>query len=286
LLICAVVLPTARPAEAGAWTQLPGSFYLKLSFGISQADTQIKGQDEQPLLSFSDQGQVWEGALSFYGEYGIPLDIPGGLTVIGSLPYKFSEIDSEIALRRTEGIGDVMLGLRWGIPIDMGPAVVSLQVEGKIPTGYTANLPEGAKIPWLGNGVPEVTSWLLAGYSAYPIPIYTTGGVGFRWRGEDENNFGVVDFDNEIPWTIEVGGSIAGIVLIRAVADGIVALGDTAGLEVAALTPPASNSLRIGGGVIVTLFDELQLNADYNRVLTGENIVLADQFTFGVAWAR
>lgn len=286
LLVALAVASTSGSAWAGAWTQPAGSFYLKLSFSITQASQQIKNGKEQPLLSFSDRGDTWEGTIYAYGEYGLPFDIPGGLTVIAGLPYKFSEIDSTRALRRTEGIGDLNLGLRWGIPVPIDPFVLSLQVEGKFPTGYTANLPEGEAIPWLGNGVLEGTASLLVGYSAYPIPIYATGGFGLRLRGSDDNDFGTIDYDNELPWSFELGGTIADMVLIRAFTDGIIALGDIEGLEVAALTPPASSHVRVGGGVIVTLFDQLQLNIDYNQILTGENALLANQIAFGVAWAR
>jgi hypothetical protein len=284
--LAVVGLYGARSAQAGAWTQPPGSFYIKASFSFSSADEQVKALEAEPLLSFTDKGTVWEGAIYLYGEYGLPVPIPGGLTVFGSLPYKFLEIDSERALRRTEGIGDLTLGVRWGIPADLGPFVLSLQVDGKIPTGYTANLPEGELIPWLGNGVFELTSSLLVGFSAYPIPIYATGGFGFRYRGADENQFGEIDFENELPWSFELGGDILGYVLLRATVDGIVALGDTSALEVAALTPPAADIVRVGGGIIVTLFDHLQINADYNRNVAGTNYLLADGFTFGVAWAQ
>ena len=74
--------------------------------------------------------------------------------------------------------------------------------------------------------------------------------------------------------------------LFRGTLDGIVALGDTSALEVAALSPPASSSFRVGGGLIVTLFNELQVNFDYNRIITGQNALLADQFGVGMAWAR
>ncbi len=272
--------------QAGAWTQPEGSFYIKISFGVQSATEQIKSGTEQDLLSFSDKGTVWEGALYAYVEYGLPLPIPGGLTVFGSLPYKFLEIDSARALRRTEGIGDLLLGLRWGVPVDMGPVVVSLQADVKIPTGYTANLPDGEAIPWLGNGVVEQTTSLLVGFSAHPIPIYATGGVGFRYRGADTNQFGDIDFDNELPWSFELGGSILGYVTIRGQVDGIVSLGDTGDLEVAALTPPASDLFRVGGGVIVTPWLGLQISADYSRNISGENILLADGFNFGLAWAQ
>ena len=93
LILLSTCCCLATQAWAGAWTQPPGAFYLKLNFGLTVAEEQIKGGDVVPLLSFSDQGEVWEGAIYFYGEYGLPLDIPGGLTVISSLPYKFMEID-------------------------------------------------------------------------------------------------------------------------------------------------------------------------------------------------
>jgi hypothetical protein len=280
-------------AVAGAWTQPAGSFYIKASFSVAEASEQIKGalSEAQPLLDPNDLGVVWEGALFLYGEWGLPIDIPGGLTVIGAIPYKFSEIDTQVALRRTEGIGDLILGVRWGIPLDsLAPLVLSIQADTKIPTGYTANLPEGDRIPWLGNGVPEETVSLLVGYSFWPLPVYTTGGFGYRLRGSDEagETGAFVDYEDELPYSLEIGLTIADLVLVRTSVDGIIPTADVAVIDVAggALTPPSSSHIRAGGGLIFTLPEGIQVNFDYSQVLDGSNTALSESMGFGIAWAQ
>jgi hypothetical protein len=289
VLATLILVALPLPARAGAWTQPQGSFYVKLSYALAWADEQIKCcvDEPQPLLDFRDRGDVTEGALSLYGEYGLPVPVPGGLTVLAAVTMKFLEIDTERALRTTAGFADLSLGVRWGLPLAMlAPVVLAVQIEGKIPTGYTANLPGGEQIPYLGNGVFELTSSLLAGVSFWPPPVYVTGGLGFRWRGEDENAQGRIDYANELPWSLEAGVTLAERVLVQATLDGIVALGDVEELDVAALTPPASRSVRAGAGLIVLPWRGLQVGVSYQRVLGGVNVILSDQVTLGVAWAQ
>ncbi|MBA2662973.1 MAG: hypothetical protein H0U74_11810 [Bradymonadaceae bacterium] len=268
---------SSSAALGGAWSQPDKGAYLKLSYGLSAAKDQYKDRGEVfPLLSEDIPGSFGAMGLYFYGEFGL---MPR-LTVFGSGAFQRLELDSTFQTARTTGVGDLTLGMRYQF-VDM-PAVVALSFATKMPTGYSPDL-EGMT-PTLGNGVYEHDVRLLVGKSFYPLPIYTSGELGFRFRGERTTALGtVVDYSDEIPYSLEVGYGPTDWIWLRGVVNGVYGLGSPQALDIFSLSPTTQRYTKVGPSVIASFGERYQVSVDYLYTVAGVNTVKSHDLILGLA---
>lgn len=267
----------ATPAQAGAWAQPDKGAYLKLSYGFSAGSDQYKDRgDVFPLLSEDIDGSYQGMGLYAYAEFGL---LPR-LTIFGATAFQQLVLESDFQKATTSGFGDLMLGARYQFFDE--PAVFSFSMAAKIPTGYSPDL--DIMTPTLGNGVYEVDMRLLVGKSFYPFPMYVSGEGGYRYRGQRTTSLGTeVDFEDELPYMLEIGYSVIDWILVRGVINGVYGLGNPQSLDIFSLTPTAQSYTKIGPSVIATLGERYQVNIDYMYTVAGINTVKSHDLSLGFA---
>ncbi len=267
----------ASPALAGAWAQPDKGAYLKVSYGLSTGQDQYKDSGEVfPLLSEDIDGSFLGMGAFLYGEFGL---FPR-FTVFGSTAYQQNILESDFQKASTTGFSDLTLGARYQF-ID-SPAIFSLSMAAKIPTGYSPDL--DIMTPTLGNGVYEADMRALIGKSFYPFPMYFSAEGGYRYRGQRTTSLGTeVDYADELPYSAEIGYSLTDWMLVRGAIMGVYGLGDPQSIDVFSLTPIAQSFTKVGPSVIFTIADRYQLNADYTYTVAGINTVKSHDFSLGFA---
>jgi hypothetical protein len=261
IFIAILLLLSLTNLYAGAWSQKKGHYYTKISYIYSTADG-IFGSD---IPSLFDNSSIY-----LYGEYGL-LD---RLTAIGSLPaLKNSVTEANFLRGETTGflVGDLEVKGRYQF-LD-APVVASGVIGVKIPVGYDIY-----DIPPLGNGETDLDLKLALGASLYPIPAYATGDIGYRLRGGD--------FVNEFNFSFEVGYTLWNKYLIRFVSDGIEATREAQGESNLIGFPLAQEQIRIGGGLIFILSQNIEIDFLYLKTTSGHNIPKFEEIFFGVAFKK
>lgn len=205
LLALTLVLFGVNCAFAGAWTAGKGEMYNKLSYNYSIAEGEFSSNSNR--VDFAQNGKFTDQNITYYVEYGI-ID---KLTVFGSIPYKFLEYSENHSWYKSQGTGDVELGLKYNM-YNGSYGVFSAQGLVKIPEFYDV-----ADRPELGDGQYDIEARLLYGKSLYPhIPGYINIEIGYRYRFEEPGDqfrylveFGV-DFFKKMYGRVKLDG-IAGI---------------------------------------------------------------------------
>ncbi len=273
VLLCTVVPGGAR---AGAWLQPVGGAYVKTSWLYLDADRRhdCRG-DEGPAASFD--GSFREHQAFVYGEFGLHHRVTG----LVSMAFKDARItDAVVPEFGTRSTGDLRLGARWGLAT--GPVPVSLETVVSIPTYPESDLsdPVGEREQFLpaGTGRMEVETWLQAGASSYPLPLYANLALGRRDRG------GV--FGDQWLAAAEVGATFDRVFLksdLRAVlADGDLCAGKAA---VGAVTVH-EQSLHWSPEASWRLAGDLWVGAGASFLLAGRNTLDGTQWSLSVAWQR
>ncbi|RMH81650.1 MAG: hypothetical protein D6681_17870 [Calditrichaeota bacterium] len=183
-----VVLFLSTAAQAGAWTQKKGHYYLELTTSYLYAGDEFdfRGRKRDILADFSyyqnTSYEEWKFAL--YVEYGLT----PYLTLVADVPFKIATdtrtivgvryFDGETFENVSTGFSDLTLGTR--LRLLSGPVVVSVESGVKLPLGYDTSPTNEA--PALGTGDVDAHSFLWVGTSFYPFPAYATGYVGYRLR--------------------------------------------------------------------------------------------------------
>jgi len=202
MLIILFVFIAGRESFAGAWTQKKKGYFFKISWNylLTSREYNFKGE----IIPLFRDLEVYQDAefedinLTIYLEYGLR----ERLTLIANLPIKQTtsrRIEESLYFgarefsRTTRGFSDLTLGLRTQL-INL-PVAFSIQGDVKIPLGYDTTPDNDG--PTLGTGEVDFDGWLLIGKSLYPLPVYTTGGIGYRTRGGR--------FHDEILYNLEVG---------------------------------------------------------------------------------
>lgn len=262
LIILAIAFPAiTSTAHAGAWSQKKGHFYSKLTYIYSTA-SEVYGLNFP--ATFNDN------ALYFYGEYGLT----NKLTFQASIPgLKLSENQANSLKGTTAGYfaGDYNLNLKYQFLSN--PVVAAISAGTKLPLFY-----EIFDQPPLGNGETDYNAALLLGGSFHPLPLYVTGGIGYRLRGGD--------FINEIYFDIEAGYTLGRRYLLRAQADLIRSAGDAMGESGLFGFPLEQEKTRVGGGLIFLLNDNIDLDITYLSTISGKNIPASSDIFLGLAWKR
>ncbi len=280
----------------GAWVQQKRGYYFKVagSYVNTGEEFDHEGNRKNILEDFAvfEDAEYREVAIFTYLEYGL-FD---RLTLIGNLPFKFAtsrrtEISNyfENGMRdvshTTTGFGDFYVGGRLGL-LTL-PLVVSLQSGIKLPLGYEASSEiEG---PALGNHEVEYEAQLLAGQSLHPLPIYVTGGLGYRVRGGP--------LHDEVFFDIEAGYTGANVLLKLALSgvNNTTTPIDIYGQPITLPLPEGGgavpdrlfgdqNFLKLNAGLTYKLRQNIGLDAQIFHLASGENIVTGTTIQFGLVF--
>lgn len=271
---CAMTLALPQQVTGGAWTQSERSYYLKLS-GLSFTTTEELDADGESLPRLGD-GELTDFGFSAYLEYGLT----DRLTLVASIPYKEVEETRYIggrqngvaAVESSSGFGDLETRLRWLLKTD--PVVLSVALGGKIPAGY--DVTTSTRVP-LGRGEFDGDVRLLAGRSFYPLPLYTTGELGYRKQGGR--------FSDEVLFSAEAGYTIDKLML-KANLSGVRTLGDCGDASQGGGLIGDQNSFKLSPGLIYSVRPQWQLSLDTISVAHGCNTATGTTFVIGAAFKR
>jgi protein XagA len=223
---CALLVTGADHARAGAWTRPTRGFYTRVAlnhYGSDQRFDEESNRASYPAgASFSD----WNG--SVYLEYGLT----SRLTAIGSFAYKSLRTESDAAILKGWGLGDVDVAARFKI-LDRPSGVLSLQTLAKIAGPYETDDP----LP-LGNGQTDFEARILYGRSLWQLfPGYCNFEFGYRWRADDPSD--------ELRYLVEAGSDLGRGFYTRAKLDGIASRENGADLDTTG-NPTAQNNYDLG----------------------------------------
>lgn len=199
-ILAGLITPTV--AMAGPWTLKQGKTYNKPAVNYFTGDSLFSTRQEG-FESFEDLN------FTFYNETGITDDI----SFIVSIPIKeITRTDRNAAgiasARRTSGVGDIDLGLRYNL--SKGPIVVAVQGIVKLPYAYSTNNP----LP-LGNGQEDFEGRLQLGRS-FGKAGYVVAEAGYRYR--------VGAPADEFRYLIEYGADLGKSTYVRTKLDGLLSI--------------------------------------------------------------
>lgn len=279
-----LLILSATPAFAGAWTQADGGYFFKLSGNHLNTTTEFDsdGTEIDMFATIEDEdrtdGEFRDVNVSAYIEYGA-MD---GVTLIGQAAVK--NVSSRYTLNQdsgsrreidgsTFGFGDFTAGLRYRIAAR--PVALSIQAAAKLPLGYDVEPPTGE--PPLGNGEADGEVKALAGYSFFPAPIYITGGVGIRGRGGDA--------ENEMLYEVEAGYSSPRF-LAKVTVDVVKSQGEIAAVGDFAAVTGEADSVKLLPGIAALIAEGTWFTADVIHVMDGKNTLAGTTFSIGVAYSK
>ncbi|RMD93528.1 MAG: hypothetical protein D6814_15540, partial [Calditrichaeota bacterium] len=281
-----------RNSFAGAWTQKKHGYFLKISTNYLYTTKEFNHEGDK--LDIFQERVVYRNTsfqdfnVSLYAEYGLF----NWLTLVGSVPFKaLTSKRTELAgggliQNRVEittaGIGDLFLAAR--VAVLRVPLAVSLQGGAKIPLGYDEKPSNDG--PPLGTGEVDSEIQLLVGTSLYPVPVYLTGGIGFRYRSGP--------LHDEWFFSIEAGVT-HGKWLFKANLDGLkntIPPPDIVGQPVTTPLPGGGGALpniivgdqdifKISPSVIYSLQKNLAVQAEALHIFAGKNTVSGTIFSLG-----
>ncbi len=225
---------------AGAWVQKKNGYYLRIYSSYLFATEEFNYQGDQQELFEEHLGYrdnyFRDISLIIYSEYGLT----NYFTFIGELPFKSLTTKRTVAsfyggdeIATTSGFAD--LGLSGKLAILENPLAISIQAGVRIPLGYSKEPQNNG--PRLGSGEMSYEGHILLGTNFYPLPMYLSGSVGYRYR--------TGELHDEVIITAELGYTL-GPIFIKTYVESlrnVVTPPDLYGQEI--VTP-----LPGGGGVI------------------------------------
>jgi hypothetical protein len=309
ILVLGVVFSSVQ-AFAGAWSQKKRGLYLRFSVNYLRTMKEFDYQgreidnfgytfEKNPLVRNPFFQDI---TTTVYLEYGLT----DKLTFIANLPFKSltSKRDESIGIGQgadairiesiTSGFSDLQLAFRYQL-LEV-PFVFSLAGGVKIPLGYKKPAETGTIIEFdeqnednrspLGTGREDAEIQALFGKSLYPIPVYLTGGIGYRQRAGET-------FHDEIIYNAEIGVTL-GKFLVKVFWDGArntkrplpdknafqpgepLTGGQWVDFNVGDL-----DIMKISPSVIYNLNKNFYLQAELLHILSGKNTISGDIFSFG-----
>ncbi len=212
-LRCAValglVLPgLSGPAFAGAWVLPRGKSWAGLSL-MFQDTTERYFLDTRRVPYFFE-GRSRTAAAFFDYRRGLV----DRLEAFAQLPVYSLRFDDLADRRRSTGLGDVRLGLRYGVL--KAPLVATLGAAIKFPTGNFVN---DAEVIPVGEGQYDVEVTGELGRSLWPRPGYVTALIGYRLR--TANRDVGIDPGDEVFWSLEGGYTVVGRMGLKGVVRGL-----------------------------------------------------------------
>lgn len=256
-----LLLPFTNQSYAGAWAQRKGHYYSKLTFIYLNSTQRFAFDQSLRRAPFSDL------AAYFYIEYGIQ---NRGTVILSSPVFKRSRYEDTTFRGTTTGIFSGDLQLQYKYQLLDGPVVISALAGLKLPVIY-----DQGDLPPLGTGVIDYDAKLLMGASFYPIPVYITGDIGFRKRGEE--------FDNELHFNFEVGYTVRKKYLLRVFGNGIRSNNSDEIMMEPLQFAHQQDQTRLGGGLIYLINSNLEADLSYLTTTSGRSIPKSQEIYFGIA---
>lgn len=278
-----------------AWPRDEGKVYTKLSYGSSTASEQYSfdGQTKEYADNVSDNA-FFDRSLYFYGELGLTPDI----TLMAGIPFKRVIVRDAAFRYRTFALGNVQIGARYNLKsllgIESGSEAVAANFSLSLPTGYSRNL-----TPSVGAGQIDAELNASYGHSFYPFPGYAQAALGFRYRsdiyalssaipcqeGVNKDCFGDTKptYENELFGGIEGGVTIASRVLVQGIARfNWSVTAPTTGFTVANPIPTKQRYLKLGTGIGVGTFKDLNLSGQFFFTPFGRNTIKSVDLFLGI----
>jgi len=294
ILIC--VFFFSQIAGAGAWVQKKGGYFFKLSGSYLSTRKEFNNVGEKVDL-FRDlevytNARFQDLAGNIYLEYGITRRWTGIL----NLPFKLSKtkrtensiyFGNRFVKRTTGGPADLSLFSRYALLT--GPWAVSLQGGIGIPLGYDKTPDNDG--PTLGTGELSGELNLLIGKSLYPLPLYVTGGGGYRLRGGR--------FKNEILMNAEVGLTIKSL-LFKVTFDGVkstVTPPDLYGRPLVLPLPGGGGAFpqllfgnqdiyKLNPGIIYHFRKRMAIEVETISIISGKDTISGTSFSLGIIFNK
>ena len=282
LTTAVIVAGAPSPAVAGPWTKDLGQVYVKLNEGFFFSDSFINAE-----------GVVTPGAeylgvtTSLYFEVGLWK----GLQLQGLLPYTVGTNESdrggdEDKTRRARKAGgaDLLLGLQYSPPIDLGALRLATRLEFKVPLYDVGEAATGIAeldnlFPALGDGQLDITLWLVVGGSL-PGPFYAWGEVGYRFRTEAFVGDGPVDdrsFVDSVAWLGQAGWSFYKRMILMVNFIGVMAVKDDRFTK---------SYITVGPGLYLPVWRGLALEANVDPIVHARNSAPGFSFGFGISYTN
>jgi hypothetical protein len=252
---------------AGAWTQEPGGYYLKMASHYLSSRSNF--DSEGLRVRKPGMGHLTDFNLHAYLEYGLR----DRLTLVVAAPYKrLAEVRrfaGGLGREKSRGLGDLEMGLRWKLADR--PAVTSLALGGHVPLGYTVD--NTMRLP-LGTGQPKGDIRLLLGRSLHPFPAYLTGELGYRVRGGA--------YGDEFFYSLEAGFSRRRL-LLKGYVSGLRTLGTCGAAGQTGLVGD-QDLLKVSPGLAYRLHERVHLGVELIHIASGCNTTTGTTLSAGVAF--
>lgn len=210
LALLAVFVTGGLPAigEAGAWVLPKGRTDIQVAL-LHQDTTERYFLDGERIPYFFE-GHNRTSALYIDARHGIT-DRLEGLAQVPFFLLRFDDLSDD---RRSSGLGDIRLGLRYNF-LRSSP-VATLDVRVKFPTGTFVN---DAEVVPVGEGQWDLDLAAELAHSFWPRPFYVNGRAGYRFRGPNDESG--IDFGDELFWLVEGGYTINRRFALKMVARGL-----------------------------------------------------------------
>jgi hypothetical protein len=288
-LILLSLLALNTSIQAGAWTQRENGYFLRIysTYLFATREFNHLGNEldlYQEHLGY-ENSYFRDISVIIYSEYGLT----DWLTFIGELPFKSLTLKRSVAgfyardeLATTSGFADLTLATKLRIIND--PVALSIQGGIMIPLGYEKQPQNNG--PRLGSADVNFEGHILFGTSFYPIPMYFSGSVGYRYRTGDLND--------EIIFTGEVGYTLGRFFLktyvevLRSVVTPPDVYGqrinseDFLGGEVPDLIVGDHHLTKIIPSISYKLSHTLSIQAEIIETLSGVDTISGTTYSFGL----
>lgn len=268
------------PAAAcgGAWTQEPGTAYVRVTTGYLASSERFDGSGDRVPWDSSGGGfrnsEYQDLAMALYTEVGFA----PGFNAVAYVPWSRIQAEQPTAVFTTYGVGDIFVALKrrlWA-----GPATVSSVLAGlSFPGGY-----DELEYPALGSGVVEASVLLQVGHS-WSGPWGNLEGE-FRFRGGDYAHQlrGAVGGGFPLGRRLSLRGEARGALALDAESGG--GADQTPGTDPDLPFDPATadpSYLDVAGTVSFALLRGVALEGEVRGTLRGENTLAGVRWSIAVA---
>jgi hypothetical protein len=183
LILLAVVFSGGAFSPRGAlaqWTESPGAGWYQMANYSHRTSTRFDERGRTTDL-FNQGGRSATESLFLSAVIGV---LPG-VDLWGQLPVHRLVFTDVVDERRSSGIGDPRLHVRFGHPLlglDLGNWAVAVRAGVKL---KGSSFPVDAEIIPLTEGQRDVELIGEVGHSFWPRPLYAMAWFGYRWRSEN-----------------------------------------------------------------------------------------------------
>jgi len=297
VIVCSV---TALPnmVWAGAWSQKPGHLFIKLSYFSLTSDRRYStgGGLESSCLLEQSPG-CFLRPLASGVEIPVFDDLPGsaksravflstelglfaGLELSAQLGYFVSENDFDTGVPQSiiteaSGFSDLRTNLKYQY-LTAGGLAAAVSAGVKAPTGEFNPNAFGVS---LGEGGWDYEIAHEAGWSFWPLPIYTNVRLGYRWRTTNEAE---IDFGDEFIYNVEAGVNLGSHLLFKIAFHGLNAAEDIQKLGFGRPDTPGRKINFLAPSLFWTITN-YTLEAGIERSLSGRNYISGTKINLGLS---